>query len=96
MRTVGIRELKIHISKYLKNVKEGGELLVSERGKTIAMIVPISKPRPEQVKLHSILVRLSDEGKIMMPAAYTKPSRPLSRKKVTGTPFSDAIKEARR
>jgi len=38
--TVGIRELKTHLSKYMRQVKEGHEVVVTERGKPIGRIVP--------------------------------------------------------
>ena len=36
IKSVGIRELKTRLSKYLRNVKNGGEVIVSERGKVVA------------------------------------------------------------
>ena len=41
METVGIRELKTHLSRYLKRVRSGARLLVTERGRTIATISPV-------------------------------------------------------
>ena len=32
MLKIGVRELKIHLSKYLREVKEGEDVLVTERG----------------------------------------------------------------
>jgi prevent-host-death family protein len=43
MRTVGIRELKTHLSSYLASVKRGERIIVSERGKPIASISPADK-----------------------------------------------------
>ena len=41
METVGIRELKTHLSRHLKRVRAGARLLVTERGRSIAMINPV-------------------------------------------------------
>jgi prevent-host-death family protein len=41
MDTVGIRELKAHLSRHLKRVRAGRRLLVTERGQAIASIHPI-------------------------------------------------------
>jgi len=41
METVGIRELKAHLSRYLKRVTSGVRLAVTARGKAIATISPI-------------------------------------------------------
>ena len=44
METVGIRELKAHLSRYLKRVRSGVRLAVTERGRTIATIAPVESP----------------------------------------------------
>lgn len=41
MDSVGIRELKAHLSRHLKRVRAGRRLLVTERGRTIASIHPV-------------------------------------------------------
>jgi prevent-host-death family protein len=41
MDTVGIRELKTHLSRHLKRVRSGVRLLVTERGRSIATISPV-------------------------------------------------------
>lgn len=45
MDTVGIRELKTHLSRHLKRVRSGARLLVTARGRSIATINPIEAPR---------------------------------------------------
>ncbi len=95
VKPIGIRELKANLSKYLKDVKEGGAIVVTERGRAIARIVPV-KPGEERSKLQSILLKLSGNDRIILPAPFKKASRPLSRKKVAGSPFSDAVREGRR
>lgn len=44
METVGIRELKAHLSRHLKRVRSGTRLIVTERGRSIATISPIETP----------------------------------------------------
>lgn len=44
METVGIRDLKAHLSRHLKRVRSGVRLAVTERGKTIATISPTDAP----------------------------------------------------
>ena len=41
MDTVGIRELKAHLSQHLKRVRAGARLTVTERGRSIATIAPV-------------------------------------------------------
>ena len=40
--TVGIRELKARLSVYMQQVKAGATVVITERGKPIARIVPLS------------------------------------------------------
>jgi prevent-host-death family protein len=40
MDTVGIRDLKAHLSRHLRRVRSGARLLVTERGRVIASIDP--------------------------------------------------------
>ncbi len=94
-KATGIRELKAHLSGYLRDVKRGGEVLISERGKAIARIVPVGAPS-EEGKLHASLVKLAQGGRIILPLAYKPPRAPKFRKKVKGHPFSDAVLEDRR
>ena len=44
MDSVGIRELKTHLSRHLKRVRAGARLLVTERGRSIATINPVDAP----------------------------------------------------
>jgi len=45
---VGIRELKNRLSQYLKRVRAGERLVVTERGKPVAIISPPSVTRADQ------------------------------------------------
>ena len=94
-KAVGIRELKTHLSRYVRDVKEGDEILVSERGRIIARLVP-AEISSEGTKLQSLLLKLSKEGQVILPRVHRKAVRPTRRKKVKGTPFSDAVLESRR
>jgi prevent-host-death family protein len=44
METVGIRELKNHLSRHMKRVCSGARLLVTQRGRSIATINPVEAP----------------------------------------------------
>ena len=47
MQTAGIAELKASLSETLARVKAGEEVLVTEHGRPIARIVPLSSAAPE-------------------------------------------------
>jgi len=40
--TIGIRELKTRLSSYMQQVKAGATLVITERGKPVGRIVPMS------------------------------------------------------
>lgn len=42
--SVGIRELKAKLSEYVASVSEGGRVTVTDRGRPVAELVPISGP----------------------------------------------------
>ncbi len=45
METVGVRELKSRISHYIGKAKLGESIIVTERGREVAELIPISKER---------------------------------------------------
>jgi len=47
MKTAAVSELKALLSKYLSKVKAGEEVIVTDRGKPIAKIVPIKRADAE-------------------------------------------------
>ena len=46
MTEVGIRELRNHLSRYLERVKDGEEVTVTDRGRPIAKLSPVTEVRP--------------------------------------------------
>lgn len=49
MISVGIKELKEKLSGYVERVRRGEEIVVTDRGKEVALVIPISRER-ETVK----------------------------------------------
>ena len=56
METIGIRELKENLSRYMKKVKTGEKLIVTDRKKQIAVILPIEKKTREE-KIYQMIQR---------------------------------------
>jgi prevent-host-death family protein len=48
MAAVGVRELKNRLSRYLREVKEGRSITVTERGEAVAILVPVDQNRDAQ------------------------------------------------
>lgn len=46
MATVGVRELKNKLSYYLRDVKRGRSVTITERGQSVAMLIP-AKAHPD-------------------------------------------------
>ncbi len=47
---VGVRELKTRLSHYLRQVKDGASLLITERGKPVGRILPMPASMEERVQ----------------------------------------------
>ena len=43
MDTVGVRELKSQLSRHLRRVRQGARITVTERGRAVAVIVPVEQ-----------------------------------------------------
>lgn len=60
MKSVNIAELKNRLSVYLNEVKAGEEILVCDRNRPVARIIPLARSRDEDEELLS----LASEGKL--------------------------------
>ncbi len=52
--SVGIREAKINLSRLMKKVRQGKEVVITDRGKPVGKIIPIDK------RLRSLSERVQD------------------------------------
>ena len=57
--SVGIRDAKLHLSKLLKRVQQGEEVLLKDRGRPVARIIPID---PHTLALPERLMLLEERG----------------------------------
>lgn len=85
---VGARELKTRLGTYLRRVREGHTLLVTDRGEAVAELRPIAPDTNPQ----AALLRLSKAGIVSLPRTSIRPFRPIRSK---GKPLSEAIIEDR-
>ena len=49
MRTAGIREARQNLSALLDEVRKGREVVITERGRPVAKLVPLDRPRGKGV-----------------------------------------------
>ena len=83
---VGIRELRAHLSRYLDQVREGEEIVVTDRGKPIARISPANRrSRIDELIAAGVITPAPNRG----PRAVPKPI------KIKGG-ISDLLDEQRR
>jgi prevent-host-death family protein len=82
---VGVRELRNHLSRYLDRVRGGEEVLVTERGRAIARVVPVGAER--------VLDRLIAEGVV---TAARQPKGPAAKPIRAKGAVSDLVGEQRR
>jgi prevent-host-death family protein len=62
MKKAAVSELKAHLSEYLNQVKAGGEILITDRGKPVARLVPIARSKTHK----EALVQMEKQGLIRL------------------------------
>lgn len=83
MKTVGLRELKNRLAEYIREVRAGDGVLVTDRGEVVAQIVP---PGQTTTGVPSGLAALAKSGRLTLgadndPAAYPKLPRLMKRRR---------------
>jgi prevent-host-death family protein len=86
MISVGIKELKTKLSSYVDRVRQGEEVVITEHGKEVALVVPISRER-------KALKSLIDSGRAKWSGG--KPEG-LVNIKIKGKSLSKTVLEERR
>ena len=98
MKTVGVRELKNRLSEYVRHVRSGESVLVTDRGEVVAELVPPGQ-RPADGDLPSALLALAKRGLVTLGAsgdANLYPALPRRRKrKVTAAQLLDEERGSR-
>jgi prevent-host-death family protein len=86
MKTVGLRELKNRLSEYIREVRSGEGVLVTDRGEVVAELVPPGQATHGQ-GVSSGLVALAKSGRLTLAhnerVAYPKLSRLLKRNRAS-------------
>ena len=62
MPTAAVSDLKARLSEYLKRVKGGAEILITDRGKPVARLVPVSRAKIAR----DALVQMEKQGLIKL------------------------------
>lgn len=96
MDDVGIRELKTHLSRYLKRVRAGARIRVTEHGRAVATLVPVAQS-DESAEVEWAR-RMVSAGKAQWTGAKPRgvPPGRKPRKPTSGSAVADAVLEDRR
>jgi prevent-host-death family protein len=86
MVIAGVKELKAKLSAYLDKVQKGEQVIITEHGREVAMITPISK---ERMAIRSLI----EAGKAHWGGGKPKG---LAGIKIKGKPLSETVLEERR
>lgn len=89
MNSVGVRELRQNLSRYLMEVKDGGSFRVTERGREVARLVP-SGPAD------SPIARLVAERGATMPTVSLVELSRIAPRRPAGGPSSLELLDAER
>ena len=90
MATVGARELKTRLGRYLKLVRAGATLIVTDRGRPVAELRPIEPARDDEQAVLEELVALGVCSRATADAL--QPFVPLD---LPGTALSETLLEER-
>jgi prevent-host-death family protein len=83
---VGVREFHDHLSRYVRHVADGGEVIVTMRGKRVARLAPVDQQDP--------LDGLRSRGLVSGPGADWQPRR--QGRVRAGAPVSELVADQRR
>jgi prevent-host-death family protein len=94
MQTVGVRELKNRLAYYLGEVKSGENVVVTDRGKLVAVMHRLDKIE-DDAGLDERLATLAAQGHLTLPTVKEPFGGPL-RVRVEGELVSDTVIRERR
>lgn len=86
---VGARELKVRLGTYLRQVRQGRTLVVTDRGQPVAELRPIGA----ETGADAVLAKLQADGVVSRPTQrQLAPFRPIASR---GRPLAAAVLEGR-
>ncbi len=86
MKIVGLRQLKVRLSEYVGRCRDGEHIIITDRGREVAELIPLSAARRTMNKLR-------EAGRVQWNGGKPKGLRGV---KVRGKPISETVLEDRR
>lgn len=90
---IGVRDLKAHLSYYLRRVKAGESLVITSRGRTIGRLIP-ARPGTEEVDVAARIEAMVAAGLAQWNGEHFQPHEPVAVNQGPGT-VSDLVIEDR-
>jgi prevent-host-death family protein len=94
MRSVGLRDLKNRLSEYVRQVRSGEAVLVTDRGEVVAELVPPG-PGGHEPGVPSSLVAVAKQGQLTLGAANSEASYPRLRPALKRSRSADLLDRER-
>ena len=92
MISAGIKEIKNNLSRFLIQVKKGEEIVITDRGKPVARIVP---EKHDKKPIQQVMGMLAQKGHIVLPSRNILKSN-ISPVAINGKNVSEMVIEDRR
>lgn len=87
---LGLREANQHFSKAIRAVKAGREIVLTERGKPIAVIKPLPEPNATERTIRQL-----EAAGLLLPAEDPAPLPPWRPRRIRGKGLSETVREDR-
>ena len=89
---VGSRELKTRLGTYLRHVRAGATIIVTDRGHPVAELRPVERSKGDvEARLQDLVLA----GVLSGAVAERPPLAPFEPIRLTGEPLSDTLREER-
>ena len=88
-KRVGIRELKTRLSEYVRQIKKGNTVVITERGTDVGRIIPVSESLEDRIQS---LVR---SGFADWNGKRLKPGKPVAKIKPGSKTLAEIVSEDR-
>ncbi|MFY9269659.1 MAG: type II toxin-antitoxin system prevent-host-death family antitoxin [Candidatus Manganitrophaceae bacterium] len=95
MEFVGVRELKNHLTRYLRSVQKGEKVIVTDRGNPVAILRSLDEMEVDASPEERMVV-LAKKGLIQLPPKGGKVDQSSRAVPVKGKPLSRIVIEERR
>lgn len=92
--SVGVKELKDKLTHYLAIAREGGRVIVTDRGKPVAVVGSLGRDKGKE-SVGERLAKMARAGLVIPPSASGAFPR-IKRAKIKGKPLSQTVIEDRR